>query len=88
MRHERTGISKAHRQLLLASELTVDRALAERLADLAHQVGELPADGPDREVVRTIEAQLRTVGRDSHPDVRAAIGRARTLLTPYHDRTD
>lgn len=58
MRHELTGISKAHRQLLLASELTVDRALAERLADLAHQVGELSADSPNRDVVRTIEAQL------------------------------
>ena len=88
MRHELTGISKAHRQLLLASELTVDRALAERLADLAHQVGDLSADGPNHEAVRTIETQLRTVGRDSHPDVRAAIGRARTLLTPYSESTD
>ena len=49
MRHELTGLSKAHRQLLLASELTVDRDLAERLADLAHQVGELSADGPNRD---------------------------------------
>jgi hypothetical protein len=88
MRHELTGLSKAHRQLLLASELTVDRALAERLADLAHQVGELSADSPNRQTVRTIEAQLRTVGRDSHPDVRAAIGRARALLTPYCEAAD
>ncbi|WP_424018021.1 DUF7553 family protein [Halorientalis pallida] len=88
MRHELTGIAKAHRQLLLASELTVDRALAERLADLAHQVGDLSADGPNREAIRTIEAQLRDVGRDSHPDVRAAIGRARALLTPYSEPAD
>ena len=88
MRPELTGISKAHRQLLLASELTVDRALAERLADLAHQVGELSADSPNRDVVRTIEAQLQAVGRDAHPDVRAAVGRARTLLTPYRETAD
>ncbi|AQL43603.1 hypothetical protein BV210_13245 [Halorientalis sp. IM1011] len=88
MRQERTGIAKAHRQLLLASELTVDRRLAERLADLAHQVGELPADGQHRGTVRTIEAQLRDLGRDDHPDVRAAVDRARTLLVAYRDRPD
>ncbi|SDF09242.1 hypothetical protein [Halorientalis regularis] len=88
MRHELTATSKAHRQLLPASELTVDHALAERLADPLHLVGELSADGPNREAVRTIETQLRDVGRDTHPDVRAAIGRARTLLTPYSESVD
>ncbi|WP_299263590.1 DUF7553 family protein [Halorientalis sp.] len=88
MRHESMGLSKAHRQLLLASELTVDRALSERLADLAHRVGELSDDSPDHETVRSIEAQLRSAARDTHPDVRAAIGRARALLTPYCEPTD
>ena len=76
---------KANEQLLLASKLTFETERAERLADLAHQVGELAGDGePDPSVVETIDEQLETLRADAHEDVAAAVDRARDLLTAYH----
>ncbi|MFB6178811.1 MAG: hypothetical protein ABEI77_03690 [Halorientalis sp.] len=82
------GLQKANRQLLLASELTLDDEKAERLADLAHQLGELAAASEvDSETVETIGTRLQDLRCETHSDVRAAIVRAQELLVPYLDST-
>lgn len=83
-RTRRKGLHKANEQLLLASKLTLDSERAERLADLAHQVGELAGAGsPDPSVVETIATQLDAVRADAHGDVDAAIDRAQDLLAVH-----
>jgi hypothetical protein len=78
-------LHKANEQLLLASELTLEAERAERLADLAHQVGELAEDGePDPSVVETIDTQLEAIRADAHEDVADAVDRAQDLLTTFH----
>ena len=84
-RTRRGGLHKANEQLLLASKLTLETERAQRLADLAHQVGELAGDGePAPSVVETIDAQLEAVRTDAHGDVADAVERARDLLTAFH----
>ncbi|WP_246983639.1 DUF7553 family protein [Halorientalis marina] len=84
MRGTRThkgGLHKANEQLLLAAKLTFETERAKRLADLAHQVGELADAGrPDPSAVETVERQLRDLRADAHDDVRGAIDRATDLL--------
>ena len=78
------GVEKATEQLLLASELSLDADVAERLASLAHRLGELDADGdPDGESVQAVSRRLQDLRAETHTDVRDAIVRAQELLLPY-----
>ncbi|MFD1585565.1 hypothetical protein ACFR9U_01115 [Halorientalis brevis] len=78
------GLQKANRQLLLASELTYEEDVAERLAGLAHQVGELAStDATESEAIETIGVQLQDLRSETHSDVHDAIVRAQELLLPY-----
>jgi ADP-ribosylglycohydrolase len=75
-------LGKAHEQLLLASELTHDVERAERLAALAHSVGEL-VDGDtdtDADELDEIEQSLTDIREDAHDEVRDAIVRAQEVL--------
>ena len=78
------GLQKANRQLLLASELTYEEDVAERLAGLAHQVGELTStDSAESETIETIDTRLQDLRSETHSDVHDAIVRAQELLSPY-----
>lgn len=82
------GLQKANRQLLLAAELTLEEDVAERLAGLAHQVGELGAAGSvEPATIETIGTQLQDLRSDTHTEVRDAIVRAQELLLPYFEST-
>jgi c-di-GMP-related signal transduction protein len=82
------GLQKANRQLLLASELTLEDEVAEQLAELAHRVGELATAGEiEAASVEEIGAQLQTLRDETHTDVRDAIVRAQELLLPYSEST-
>jgi uncharacterized membrane protein len=78
------GLTKANRQLLLAAELTFDESRAERLADLAHRIGGLAGETDGmRDRLDSIEAELRRLAEDAHPEVSDAIGRALELLSAH-----
>ncbi len=79
------GLQKANRQLLLASELTFEADVAERLAGLAHQIGELASTGTvESETIETIGTQLQDLRNETHSEVHDAIVRAQELLLPYY----
>ncbi|WP_136716283.1 DUF7553 family protein [Halorientalis salina] len=83
---QQRGLQKANRQLLLASELTLEEDVAEQLAELAHRVGELAtAVEIDPESVEEIETRLRKLRDEAHTDVRDAIVRTQELLLPYSE---
>jgi len=75
-------LGKAHEQLLLASELTHDAERAERLAVLAHSVGELADSDADADAddLEGIEQALTGIREDAHDEVRDAIVRAQEVL--------
>jgi len=84
----RDGLDKANEQLLLASELTFETRRAERLAALAHRVGELADENrPDPSTVETVERELDDLRGGAHEDVRDAIDRAIDLLAATRDVT-